>query len=460
MTRHKKVLNLVGVTRESSRGTQLHSKPDKTLVRRIFGTSVVYPRPTGQTCHVKFCSECGSHLQGKAKFCPECGTSVSQGAIAKSATPKNTKNCTCDDQTYNWTNTSGIVICSECGKAIKGKRVNCQHDVQIRDGRTYCDKCHYFLQAPDPIELQSDSGKKKDSIRAALAIAKFASAIFVVIAAVAIYNSFHPSAPTPPESSSNNIYLTQDALDGQFKFQVTAEPKCGISKVGDAYINAVAKGQFCSIRLWVTNKSDKPATFFDANQKLYDATGNEYSASTEADSAAHGGIIYSSINPGLKIFGDVYFDLPSGAVPDHAVLHDSAFSDGVTVLLRNDPALTPIADSPSPVANFPSGYTALDKEKTWGWKWGDNPSSCPTGNVCGSGSFLYSGVCAKGFTIKFLEYSEPKSNNIIGSGSETWQLPVTPGEPVHINFKLRTPEILLKKYPNLASGPNEFTCSN
>ena len=407
---------------------------------------------------MKYCSECGSELRIKAKFCPECGASITGTPIAKNAGSRKSAFCACEDQTYVWIDSSGNAICNTCEKVVKGKKVDCEHNIQVRAGRRYCDKCHYFLQAPDDFDPESVGTTGKDFFKVTSALLKLGSAIVVIAVVILIYHSLNPSTPVQSTPQSGSIYLTQDAYDGQFKFQVTAGPKCGIPRVGDGYSNAVAKGQFCSIRIWVTNKSDKPATFFDSNQKVYDAAGNEYSASTEADLTAHGAISYASINPGLNILGDVYFDLPSGVLPDHAVLHDSTFSDGVNVSLQNDPAVLTAVDSPSPSATIPTGYEKLSL--TWGWKWGANPPACPAGKSCTNANFVLLEDCSKGFKIDFNQYSSEKSGIIVAKASETWKTQIRNGVPTHILIQINTPDNVLRKYPDLALRPTGLTCSN
>jgi len=76
----------------------------------------------------------------------------------------------------------------------------------------------------------------------------------------------------------------------------------------------------------------------DSSQYVYDAKGRQYSASVSADIDGNGGngggVFLNQINPGDAVRGKIYFDLPKGDRAVKAVLHDSAFSDGVTVSLK------------------------------------------------------------------------------------------------------------------------------
>jgi Domain of unknown function (DUF4352) len=326
--------------------------------------------------------------------CPSCGAWKS---AFREPSPDSARNCiNCGSL-----NKKGAHFCSNCGSEIP--------------------KVKTSEKKPLDRNLKTQNFKEKPLLELANGITLFIrfGLILVVTAIIFIFiNNFHHNKTSNTVSTSNQIYLTQDALDGQFKFQVTAGPKCNLSKVGDAYNNVVAKGQFCSIRLLITNISDKPADFFDSNQKLFDTSGNEYSPSSEADFVANGGVSYDSINPGLKILGDLYFDLPANAVPGYVMLHDSAFSGGVKVFLQNDPAVVKWAndinqsDSKAPSDFYPIG-------KDFYSKWLANPKNCDKHkNLCLSFQVYNSKVCKKGINISiYLFAKEQKSFARIGLGS-------------------------------------------
>jgi len=73
---------------------------------------------------------------------------------------------------------------------------------------------------------------------------------------------------------------------------------------------------------------------------VYDAQNRKFSSddsagiSLQADSGTPDTSIYADINPGNTVTAQVVFDLPADAVADHIVLHDSMFSGGATVSLR------------------------------------------------------------------------------------------------------------------------------
>ena len=233
---------------------------------------------------------------------------------------------------------------------------NCNQSLSV--STKYCANCGAKIEvtassqeeiSPEGIKQArelSSTDKVKVTAQNISNILKVVAGIFALVLVYKAYGTFHgSSSPAPAQSSLNHIYMTQDAFDGQFKFQVTAGPKCGMRKVGDEFNGETAKGQFCSIRVWVTNKSNKPGDFFDSNQKMYDSNGNEYDVSGAADLSANGALSYDSINPGLSVLGDIYFDIPTSSVPSYVVLHDSVFSTGVTIMLKDDPAVVAAASA-------------------------------------------------------------------------------------------------------------------
>lgn len=121
--------------------------------------------------------------------------------------------------------------------------------------------------------------------------------------------------------------------DGKFSFKVTKLAKA--NRVGTDLLHKDAQGVFWLVSVTVKNIGDEPQTFIGDSQKLFDAKGREYSASTEA--AIYLGSsksLYEEINPGNTVKGVVLFDLPMSVKPAKLELHDSLFSGGVTVSLH------------------------------------------------------------------------------------------------------------------------------
>lgn len=128
--------------------------------------------------------------------------------------------------------------------------------------------------------------------------------------------------------------LGDKVRDKQFQFTVE-KVKCGTRRIGNAYLNIKAQGQFCLATVTVKNVGDDAQSFFGNNQLLFNAKGQQYSASTEAaiyleDSKS----LYEEINPGNRLKGQVVFDVPKKMKPSEIELHATAFSGGVRVSLR------------------------------------------------------------------------------------------------------------------------------
>jgi hypothetical protein len=122
--------------------------------------------------------------------------------------------------------------------------------------------------------------------------------------------------------------------DGKFEFVVqSVEP--GKAQIGSDLLNTKAQGEFVIVTVKVTNTASEPQSFFGDNVQAYDAQDRKFSASTAAALyLADSKSLYEQINPGNTVTGQVVFDVPIGTQLTRVELHDSAFSDGVSVELR------------------------------------------------------------------------------------------------------------------------------
>ncbi|MFI7632394.1 DUF4352 domain-containing protein [Microbispora rosea] len=122
--------------------------------------------------------------------------------------------------------------------------------------------------------------------------------------------------------------------DGKFAFKVSKVEK-GLSQVGEGFTVSKAQGQYVLIHLTVKNIGDEAQMFSDSAQKLIDAKGRTFDADSGAavlglkDSNA----FLNNINPGNAVNGILLFDVPKDIKLKAVELHDSVFSDGVTVSL-------------------------------------------------------------------------------------------------------------------------------
>ncbi|HEV2371892.1 MAG TPA: DUF4352 domain-containing protein [Streptosporangiaceae bacterium] len=115
--------------------------------------------------------------------------------------------------------------------------------------------------------------------------------------------------------------------DGKFQFTVTAVTH---AKHAGGLLGGTAQGRYTILHVTVKNIGGQAQTLDASNQYVYDASGRQFSADSAASSQT---FFLTQINPGNEVTGTIAFDLPNG---DHAVkaeLHDSLFSNGVTVSL-------------------------------------------------------------------------------------------------------------------------------
>ena len=174
---------------------------------------------------------------------------------------------------------------------------------------------------------------------------KWGGAIVVIgmVIAIATAMSGGSSTSTTPNggTTAGNGTVTAPAgigtavRDGNFEF-VVKSLKCGVPTVGDASLGATAQGQFCLVTLSVKNIGTAPQTMIDSNQTVLSAAGAKFDPSTTAELYANpsSNFFVTDINPGNAMSGVLIYDVPKTMVPTSIVLHDSMFSNGVTVNLK------------------------------------------------------------------------------------------------------------------------------
>jgi len=128
--------------------------------------------------------------------------------------------------------------------------------------------------------------------------------------------------------------IGQAVRDGKFEFTVT-DFKCGAKTVGtNEFTREEAQGEFCIMSVTVKNIGDESQTFASSDQKVLNKNGQEYSSDTSAELAVQTSDVWlNEINPGNTAKGKLVFDVPKNSDITTAVLHDSAFSDGIKVNL-------------------------------------------------------------------------------------------------------------------------------
>ena len=129
--------------------------------------------------------------------------------------------------------------------------------------------------------------------------------------------------------------IGQAAADGDFSFVVKGV-SCGASAAaavsGGGYGETVPAGaQECLVSMMVTDDKNTAQTFFASNQYGSDAAGRKFSADATGAIYLAGSNDDAQINPGITVHVLVPFQIPSGDKLTKVDLHDSAFSQGVTV---------------------------------------------------------------------------------------------------------------------------------
>ncbi|MEK8107670.1 DUF4352 domain-containing protein [Micromonospora sp. M12] len=120
------------------------------------------------------------------------------------------------------------------------------------------------------------------------------------------------AAPAPAKPKTSGI--GDKVRGGDFEFTVKSV-KCGISKVGNAFLNTKAQGAFCKVSVTVKNVSKGAQTFHaDGSLTAQDASGREYEVDGEAGiyGNSDGQGFLDEINPGNSVTAAVYFDVPKG----------------------------------------------------------------------------------------------------------------------------------------------------
>lgn len=170
-------------------------------------------------------------------------------------------------------------------------------------------------------------------------------AVFVIASVAGGGDDEKPSTPAKTDTAATQVdapvvedetaAMNTPVRDGKFEFVVTGV-ETGISTLGDnPYLAKEAQGQFVIVTMTVSNISDQPKSLSPSDQKLVDEQGRTFGPDTSAALNLESDVpIWDQINPGNTVTMPVVFDMPVDAVPTAIELHDSMFSNGVTVSLR------------------------------------------------------------------------------------------------------------------------------
>ena len=134
------------------------------------------------------------------------------------------------------------------------------------------------------------------------------------------------TAPQPPAGAKLGTPVTS----GDLEFTLS-KFTCGVS-VTSLGSKLEPQGQFCLVEVSVKNVGKKEALLSDGDISLVDANGLEYSASSET-LFVEGVLMFETINPGNKVAGLVYYDVPQDVKPTTATIKSGWFTKTQTVTL-------------------------------------------------------------------------------------------------------------------------------
>jgi len=161
--------------------------------------------------------------------------------------------------------------------------------------------------------------------------------VVIVVVVTASHSGSGSNGGSTPASAAGKV--GSKVRDGKFQFVVTRVTR--VKNVGDTAqgLGDTAQGDYTVLHVTVTNIGNQAQTLDDSAQYIYDGKNRQFSASPSADIDGNGGngggVFLNQINPGDSVHGKLYFDLPKGDTAVTAQLHDSTFSNGVTVSLRS-----------------------------------------------------------------------------------------------------------------------------
>jgi hypothetical protein len=191
--------------------------------------------------------------------------------------------------------------------------------------------------------MANKDGKKSWFARHKVMTVILALIVIGVIASAAGGGSKSNTSGTKTDSTAKASTKTasiakigETARDGKFEF-VVKSVTCGTTSVGpNQYLTKTAQGQYCLATVSVKNIGDKQQYFSEGDQKLLNASNQQYSPDSTATlyNSNSSDVFLAQINPGNSVEGVLVFDIPKDQTPVTAELHDSSLSSGVKVSLQ------------------------------------------------------------------------------------------------------------------------------
>ncbi|MFL6130498.1 MAG: DUF4352 domain-containing protein, partial [Mycobacteriales bacterium] len=150
--------------------------------------------------------------------------------------------------------------------------------------------------------------------------------VSLVLLLVLLSNRPEPAVQTGPQ-------LGQPVRDGQLEF-VVRSVRCGVGQLGSGTLSSLPDGQYCLLRVDVTNVKDQSRRLYEPVQKLRDSAGEKHAADFGARLYFPEQTLWDEIPPGELVSGTMVFDIPADRQAVALELHDGIASGGVVVRLR------------------------------------------------------------------------------------------------------------------------------
>jgi hypothetical protein len=143
------------------------------------------------------------------------------------------------------------------------------------------------------------------------------------------------SPADPGEASEHAAGLGDPVRDGRLTF-VVHRVECAVASLGRPPRTKAADGQFCLVRVSVTNSNHEPVTFRDADQRAVGSDGSEYRPDSAAGALVGRGadLRLTRIAPETRIEGTVVYDVPTTSRIERLRWHESPRSAGAEVAVR------------------------------------------------------------------------------------------------------------------------------
>lgn len=139
-----------------------------------------------------------------------------------------------------------------------------------------------------------------------------------------------PATTAAPEQKPAGARLGTPVVSGDVEFTLT-NFRCGVQPTGLGQ-KIEPQGKFCVLDVGVKNVGKREAMISDSDITLVDGNGLEFSASSDT-LFVEGVLMFETVNPGNKVSGKVYFDVPTDVTPTSAQVKSGWFTKTQTVTL-------------------------------------------------------------------------------------------------------------------------------